>query len=242
MNQDFSAGLEINTEKTEHMRFNINDSSDLILGSKPIKQVRDFKYLGSQIASTSSDVQQRVAKGWLAFWQLGKIWRASNVDLDLKINIFSAAVISILLYGCESWVMTPTIENQLNTFGTKCLRAILRISLLDHITNAELHRRSGLRPIADIARKRQLKWLGHSLRRSPDEPAKIFALYEPTPSQGRAKRGQTAHELLWTRHVKNSLARYRNGLSVEQIEELAKDRKSWTQIVAVCCPKTALDQ
>lgn len=104
-----------NTKKTKHLRLNINDARDLILDNKSIKQVDDFKYFGSQIATTSSDVSQRIAKGWLAFWQLDNIWKASNIDLDLKISI-SAAVISILLYGYESWVITPMIENQLNTF------------------------------------------------------------------------------------------------------------------------------
>ena len=163
----------------------------------------------------------------LAFWQHYKIWRTSNLDLYLTINIFSAVVIFNLLYGCESWVITPMIENQLNTFDTKCLRAILRINILDHITNAEIYRRSGLSPIATITRKRQLKWLGHSLRRTPDEPAKIFAFYEPTQSQGQVKQGPATHELKWTQQVKSSLARYSDGLTVEQIEELAKDRKSW---------------
>ena len=155
-----ATGLIVNCEKTEHLRLNINDTAELMLGDKTIKEVDDFKYLGSLIASTSNDVSQRIAKGWTAFWQLGKIWRASNIGLDLKTNIFSAAVISIQLYGCESWVITPSIESQLNTFGTKCLRSILRISILDHTPNSEIYERAGLRPIATIARKRQLKWLG----------------------------------------------------------------------------------
>lgn len=86
-----ATGLIVNCEKTEHLRLNINDPTDLKLGDKTIRQVDDFKYLGSLIASTSNDASQRIAKGWSAFWQLGKIWRAPNISLSLKINIFSAA-------------------------------------------------------------------------------------------------------------------------------------------------------
>ena len=190
-----ACGLEINTEKTEHMRININDPLELKLGDEKIKQVDDFRYLGSQIGSTSNDISKRIANAWVAFWQLTKIWRAPNIELSLKTNIFTAAVVSILLYGCESWVTTSNIENQLNVFGTKCLRIILRISLLDRVSNTEIYKRAGLKPIAIMARKRQLKWLGHALRREPDDPAKIFALYEPASSQGRAKPGRTSNEL-----------------------------------------------
>jgi hypothetical protein len=58
-----ATGLIVNCEKTEHLRLNINDTTDLKLGDKTIRQVDDFKYLGSLIASKSNDVSQPIAKG-----------------------------------------------------------------------------------------------------------------------------------------------------------------------------------
>lgn len=44
-----ATGLILNCEKTEHLRLNIKDPTDLKLGDKTIRQVDDFKYLGSLI-------------------------------------------------------------------------------------------------------------------------------------------------------------------------------------------------
>lgn len=136
---------------------------------------------------------------WAAFTQLSKIWRAEHLPIKLKINIFRAAVTSILLYGCESWILTPELENQVNVFGTRCYRSILGNSLLEHITNAELYSRAQQQPLTSVIRERQLRWLGHALRRDENEPAHIFALYEPEEGLGRAKPGRP--KLSWNHYV-----------------------------------------
>jgi ribosomal 50S subunit-associated protein YjgA (DUF615 family) len=45
-----------------------------------------------------------------------------------------------------------------------------------------------MKPLNRIIRERQLRYLGHVLRLDDSEPAKIFALYDPTHSH--RKRGQ----------------------------------------------------
>ena len=45
------------------------------LSGDKIKQVEDFKYLGSYIASTEHDVHSRLGKVWDALNQLDKIWK-----------------------------------------------------------------------------------------------------------------------------------------------------------------------
>ncbi|RNA01412.1 hypothetical protein BpHYR1_032591 [Brachionus plicatilis] len=34
------------------------------------------------------------------------IWTAKHVKIELKVNIFEASVLSILLYECELWIIT----------------------------------------------------------------------------------------------------------------------------------------
>ena len=128
-------GLEINVSKTEYMTFNIDSSAQqpLLVYNQPLKRVDDFKYLGSMMASSANGLKSRTAQAWKAYWKLIKIWRG-NLSLKLKLQIYNAAVISILLYGSETWVINAKMETSLNTFHTKCLRYILNISLLDHIT------------------------------------------------------------------------------------------------------------
>ena len=71
------------------------------LNDVKIKQVEDFKDLGSYIASTERDVNIRLGKAWDALNELDKIWK-SNLPDNLKRNFFQAAVETILLYGSVS--------------------------------------------------------------------------------------------------------------------------------------------
>ena len=71
------------------------------LNGEKIKQVEDFKDLGSYIASTERDVNIRLGKAWDALNELDNIWK-SNLPDNLKRNFFQAAVETILLYGSVS--------------------------------------------------------------------------------------------------------------------------------------------
>ena len=53
------------------------------LNGEAIKNVLDFKYLGSYIASTDNDVSIRIGKAWAVLNNLNKIW-TSNLSIIIK--------------------------------------------------------------------------------------------------------------------------------------------------------------
>ena len=57
------------------------------LNGEKRKQVEDFKYLGSNIASNEHDVNIRLGKAWDALDELDKIWK-SNLPDNLKRTSF----------------------------------------------------------------------------------------------------------------------------------------------------------
>ncbi len=108
-----SVGLEINTEKTEQMRLSQpadNTPTPLHIDGQPIKIVDDFKYLGSYVGSTDKDVNNRIALAWGAFNKLITLLTArsntNTLPLRHRMRLFNAACITVLLYGCESWVLS----------------------------------------------------------------------------------------------------------------------------------------
>ena len=178
--------------------------------------------------STKNDIAHRKVLAWVAYKKLTNIWTARHVSVKLKINILRASVISILLYGSEAWTLCNDSENCLNSFATRCYRQILGISYLDHISNEEIYRQVEQLPLIRTIQDKQLSWLGHTLRRNKDEPARIFALYEPT--SGKAKRGRPTTSYL--QYIKRILAaRGVECQTVNEITGLAADRKRWTAIV-----------
>ena len=70
-------GLEINSDKTEYMRLNPNSDNGNMKSKNGniIKQVENFKYLGSVIGSTEKDIEIRIAKAWSALNSMLTIWK-----------------------------------------------------------------------------------------------------------------------------------------------------------------------
>ena len=114
-------GFHVNTDKTEYMCFNQRGDISRLNGSS-LKLVDKFTYKGSSISSTKIDINTRLAKAWTAINRLSVIWK-SHLTNKMKCSFFQAAVISILLYGCTTWMLTKRMEKKLDSNYTRMLRA-----------------------------------------------------------------------------------------------------------------------
>jgi len=227
-----AVGLHINTDKTEFIALNQPPSKpvEITLHGKKINRVDDFKYLGSKVISSRADFDHRKSLAWVAFWQMEKMWRAKHVPIRLKTDIFSASVISVLLYGCESWIIDDVMKNKINSFAISCYRIMLGIKRLDKTTNESILQRVNRCDLVNVAYKRQLSWLGHTLRRNENEPSRTLALYEPAPRHGRARPGQPPRTFL--QHISSLLTSAPSGLSAKDIQKMAENRKLWRERIA----------
>ena len=89
-----------------------------------LKLVDKFTYLGSSVSSTEKDIDMRLTKTWTTIDKLSIIWK-SDLTNKMKRSFFQAAVVSILLYGCTTWMLTKWLEKKLDGNYTRMLRAIL---------------------------------------------------------------------------------------------------------------------
>ena len=94
-----------------------------------------------------------------------------------KLNFFIATVETVLLYGCEAWTLTPTLEKSLNGCYTRMLRAALNISWSQRMTNKELY--GNLPTIGSKVASRRMQLAGHCYRH-PELAAKNLVLWEPS--------------------------------------------------------------
>ena len=86
-------GLYINVKKTECMNVNCQGAILTRTGNF-LKTVMEFTYLGSNIASSSKDVNTRIGKAWLALKRLSVIWK-SNISNNIKKSFFRTTVESV---------------------------------------------------------------------------------------------------------------------------------------------------
>ena len=179
--------------------------------------------------SSHADFLHRKSLAWVAFWEMEKLWRANHLPINLKVNIFKASVVSVLLYGCELWVYDASMVDQINSLATSCYMIMLDIRRLDKVPNVDVLARVNQRELINAAYKRQLQWLGQALNRDADEPSRIFALYEPAPSHGSARPGR--RPTTFYEHIASILSP--SGMSVNDIVDAAKNEKEWKKKIAV---------
>ena len=101
-------GLHANAHKTEYMCYNhLGDISTQ--DGTSLKIVDKFTYRGSSVSSTEKDIDTRLTKAWTAIDWLSIIWKSDLTD-KMKRSFFQAAVVSVLLYGCTTWMLTKRLE------------------------------------------------------------------------------------------------------------------------------------
>ena len=108
------AGLKINRDKTKSMRLNARTQTPLKIGSEVMEDVDTFVYLGSVMTTTGDsdhDIKVRIGKAWGAYNKLKPIWRSKQLSTKTKVSVYRACVLSVLLYGCESWGLTKSAED-----------------------------------------------------------------------------------------------------------------------------------
>ena len=225
-------GLEINVKKTEQMRLNQPDPSasasaaKLSIDNQDIEVVEDFKYLYLFVGSTEHDVRVRIGLAWTAFAKLKTILRSPKPTVSFKIRIFQAACILVLLYGCESWILTTALAKKLDIFARTCYRIILGVKQSrDHITDEVLYQRAGQECISELVCKRQLSFTGHCLRMDIDEPIHRYLFYESAIKRNtRSGRLRKTYRQQISSHIHPDEPTY----EVDQIRSWAANKSQWS--------------
>ena len=112
------------------------------------------------------------------------VWK-SKLPRNFKLSFFYATVESVLLYGCETWTLKPTLQNSLDGCYTRMLRAVLNINQNLHVTNKHLY--GGLPGLSEKVAARRMRLAGHCQRHSK-LPASRLVLWEPTNTRGSRGR------------------------------------------------------
>ena len=119
-------GLKLNAKKTEVITYNIPPEHPPLTTTEGtvLKEVKDFKYLGSWVNSTEQDLKVRKALAWRALNGMTSVWN-SNLPRQIKLSFFYATVESVLLYGSECWTLKPALQKSLDGCYTRMLCAVL---------------------------------------------------------------------------------------------------------------------
>ena len=228
--QKFSGqiGLKINIKKTEVMVLNNNSNTSVQLNEENLKICETFTYLGSTVkidGGTDTDINKRLAKARAVFSNLNRVWKSSQYTTRTKLKLYNSCVLPTLLYGSECWRMTENDQQKLSTFHTKSLRRIMKIFWPNKISNDELLRRCQAEDMSTIIKKRRWRWIGHVLRKDPNNLTKTALHWTP---EGKRRRGRP--KITWRRTVEAEMKDANQTWG--SLLRLANDRQKWKDFVA----------
>jgi len=103
-------------EESEKIGLTLNIQKTKIMASGPItswqmhgetmKRVGDFIFFGSKITADgdcSQEIKRRMLLGRKAMTNLESILKSRDITLPTKVHLVKAMVLTVVMYGCESW-------------------------------------------------------------------------------------------------------------------------------------------
>ena len=148
-------------------------------------------------------------------------------------KFFRTNVLSVLLYGCETWKVTNKIVGKIQVFVNRSLRQILKIFWPKTISNEDLWRTTKFEEMVVYIRRKKWNWIGHTLRKGNDDLAKQALDWNP---QGTRRPGRPAET--WSRTVRTEA---RNaGKTWNEIKGLAQNNVRWRIFVDALCSHAEL--
>ena len=147
-------------------------------------------YLGSLLTSDGKDdedVALRIRKASGMFGSLQAcLFKQKGFSNETKVAVYNSLVLSVLLYGSESWALTQRLRDKLRSFHRRCVRSMCRVNMWHvqeyHITAQALEQRLGISSFETYLVRRRLRWLGH-VRRMPWHrlPRKLLTSWVSSP-------------------------------------------------------------
>ena len=232
-NSSAAYGMEVSTSKSKGMiNSTLSDArTSVTMAGEVLEDVDFFKYLGSILnrdGTSTQEIKVRIAQASAALAKLSPILQNKNISLPVKIKLYRTLIVSIFLYGCESWTTTAETERRIEAFEMKCLRKILGISYLQRQTNRSVRHQAEAacgkqEPLLSTVKRRKLNWFGHICRHN----TLAKTILQGTVAGGR-KRGRPRKT--WLDNIKTW-----TGLNTEQLIRGAEDREKWTRITTTGC-------
>ena len=141
--------------------------------------------------------------------------------MPTKVRPVKAMVFSVVMYGCESWIVKKAEHRRIDAFELWCWRRLLRVPWTARRSN-----RSILKEISPgcslegMMLKLKLQYSGHLIQRV-DSLEKTLML---GGIGGRRRRGQ--QRIKWLDGVTNSM-----DMILSELCELVMDRKAWCAVI-----------
>ena len=111
--------MSVSETKTKVMHIDRNHGyagNYINIGGMNVECVANFKYLGTILTRESrmgEDIQSRISTPNRCSFSWSKIIKSGNINRKTMPRMYHYIIRPIALYGCETWSMTKSLEDEL---------------------------------------------------------------------------------------------------------------------------------
>ena len=100
------------------------------IDGETVETVSDFIFLASKITADDDcihEIKRRLLLGRKVITNLDNIFKSRDITLPTKVRLVKAMVFSVVMYGCESWIVKKAECRRIDAFELWCWKRLLRV-------------------------------------------------------------------------------------------------------------------
>ena len=120
--------LKLNFQKTKIMASGPITSWEI--DGETVETVSDFIWGVYKITADgdcSHEIKRHSLLGRKVMSNLDSIFKSRDITLPTKVHLVNAVVLSVVMYGCESWIVKKAEHQRIDVFELWCWRRLLRV-------------------------------------------------------------------------------------------------------------------
>ena len=98
---------------------NAGRNHNLRIDNNTSEREEEFKYLGTTLTNKNSileEIKSRLRSGNACYHSVQNLLSSRSLSKNLKIKIYRTIILPVVLYGCETWLLTLREERKLRVF------------------------------------------------------------------------------------------------------------------------------